>query len=202
MPANPPLPIERSALLVIDVQDSFRADPARWSRRSNPDFEANISRLVSAYRTAGQPVIFFLHTDSDPGFERDSPHLRLMAFLEPREDEPVLLKGTRNCFTSTDLERRLTERGVRRLAVTGIQTEQCCETTARVAADLGYDVDFVMEATRTFPIRHADPAVQDGLPVADILRRTDFVLRGRFARIATVDALARELEGAMASSAG
>jgi nicotinamidase-related amidase len=202
VPSNPPLPIERSALLVIDVQDSFRAHPARWSRRGNPDFEANLSRLVSAYRAAGLPVIFFLHTDPDPFFERESPHLRLMDFLEPREGEPVLLKNTRNCFTSTDLGQRLGERGVRRLAITGIQTEQCCETTARVAADLGYDVDFVMEATQTFPIRHTDPTVPDELPVADILRRTAFVLRGRFARIATVDALARELEGVMASSGG
>ena len=202
MPANPPLPIEQSALLVIDVQDSFRANPARWARRGNPEFEANVSRLVSTYRAAGLPVIFFLHTDPDPYFEPDSPHLRLMDFLQPRSDEPVLLKNTRNCFTSTDLATRLAERGVRRLVITGIQTEQCCETTARVAADLGYDVDFVLEATQSFPIRHTDPAVADELPVADIFRRTEFVLRARFARIATVETLAREVQGVMASSGG
>ena len=202
MSANPPLPIEQSALLVIDAQDSFRANPARWARRGNPEFEANVSRLVSTYRAAGLPVIFFLHTDPDPYFEPDSPHLRLMDFLQPRSDEPVLLKNTRNCFTSTDLATRLAERGVRRLVITGIQTEQCCETTARVAADLGYDVDFVLEATQSFPIRHTDPAVADELPVADIFRRTEFVLRGRFARIATVEALAREVQGVMASSVG
>lgn len=196
------LPIEQSALLVIDAQDSFRADPARWSRRWNPAFEANLSRLVSAYRAAGLPVIFFLHTDPDPFFERESPHLKLMDFLDPRADEPVLLKSTRNCFTSTDLERRMAERGIRRLVITGIQTEQCCETTARLAADLGYDVDFVMEATQTFPIRHTDPVVADELGVADIVRRTEFVLRRRFARITTVAGLERELEGVMASSGG
>jgi nicotinamidase-related amidase len=36
--------------------------------------------------------------------------------------------------------------------ITGIQMEQCCETTARIA-DLGYAVDFVTEATMTFPTR-------------------------------------------------
>jgi nicotinamidase-related amidase len=196
------LPIERSALLVIDVQESFRADPARWARRGNPGFEANVARLVETYRAAGLPVIFFLHTDPDRYFERDSPHLRLMDFLEPRADEPVLLKHTRNCFTSTDLAQRLAALGVRRLAIAGIQTEQCCETTARVAADLGYDVDFVIEATQTFPIRHTDPAVDDELGVTEILRRTEFVLRGRFARIATVAALARELEEVVVPSNG
>ena len=202
MSTNQPVAIERSALLVIDVQDSFRADLSRWARRGNPEFEGPLSRLVAAYRAAGLPVIFFLHTDGDRYFERDSPHLRVMDFVAPRPEEPVLLKDTRNCFTSTDLAARLERLGVRRLAITGIQTEQCCETTARVAADLGYDVDFVLEATQTFPIRHTDPRVHDELPVADIVRRTEFVLRGRFARISTVDALERELEGVMVSSAG
>jgi nicotinamidase-related amidase len=197
-----PVPIEHSALLVIDVQDSFRADAARWSRRGNPAFEENIGRLVSAYRSAGLPIIFFLHTDPDPYFERESPYLKPMDFLTPKAEEPVLLKDTRNCFTSTDLARRLAEGSVRRLVITGIQTEQCCETTARLAADLGYDVDFVTEATQSFPIRHTDPAVADELGTADIFRRTEFVLRGRFARIATVDALLSELEGVMAPSGG
>lgn len=114
----------------------------------------------------------------------------------------MLLKNTRNCFTSTDLAERLAQRGIRRLVITGIQTEQCCETTARLAADLGYDVDFVLEATQSFPIRHPDPAVADELGTADIFRRTAFVLRRRFARIATVDGLMRELEEVGASTAG
>jgi hypothetical protein len=71
-----------------------------------------------------------------------------------------------------------------------------------VAADLGYDVDFVIEATQTFPIRHTDPGVNDELGVADIVRRTEFVLRGRFARITPLDALVREIEGVMAPSGG
>ena len=194
--------IERSALLVIDVQESFRADPARWARRGNPVFEANIARLVAAYRAAGLPVIFFLHTDGDRYFERESPFLRLMDFLSPRPEEPVLIKDTRNCFTSTDLGPRLEALGAGRLVITGIQTEQCCETTARLAADLGYDVDFVTEATQSFPIRHTDPLVDDELPVADVVRRTEFTLRGRFARIATVEGLVRELEEVMSASAG
>ncbi|HEX3445387.1 MAG TPA: hypothetical protein VHS80_11770 [Chthoniobacterales bacterium] len=46
-----------SVLLVIDVQDSFKADPIRWGRRNNPKFESNVSALISAYREAGAPVI-------------------------------------------------------------------------------------------------------------------------------------------------
>jgi nicotinamidase-related amidase len=186
-----PISIERSALLVIDVQDSFKAGP-RWARRSSPKFEENIDWLVQAYRTAGLPVIFVLHTDSDDAFATDSPYFKLMDFLvRQEEEEPLLIKNTRNAFTSTNLQDLLWEKGVERLVITGIQTEQCCETTTRLAADLGYDVDFVTEATMTFPI--ADPATGDELSTDEILRRTEFVLRGRFARIAKVDSLVEEL---------
>lgn len=193
MPHTERTPIERSALLVIDVQDSFKVGP-RWEKRSNPGFEANLTRLIGAYRAAGLPVIFFLHTDPDPGFETTSPHFRLMDWVVPAPGEPVLLKNTRNAFTSTNLGELLAEKGVRRVIVTGISTEQCCETTTRVAADLGFDVDFVTEATRTFPI--ADPETGDVLSTDEIIRRTEFVLRGRFATIATVDRLVEELEKA------
>lgn len=186
-------PIERSALLVIDVQDSFKLGP-RWEKRSNPRFEENLTRLIGAYRAAGLPVIYFLHTDPDPGFETTSPHFRLMDFVVPAPGEPVLVKNTRNAFTSTNLGELLAEKDIRRVVVTGISTEQCCETTTRVAADLGYDVDFVTEATRTFPI--ADPETGDVFPTDEIIRRTELVLRGRFATIATVDRLVEELEKA------
>ncbi len=201
MPSTPPRPIHESALLVIDVQESFSAMPERWARHSNPAFEANLTRLIDAYRAAGLPVLFFLHHDDDPTFRVGSPHVRLMDYLQPRPGEPVLTKTTRNCFTSTDLQARLERLGVRRLVITGISTEQCCETTTRIAADLGYDVDFVTEATRTFPIVHAEGGVRRELGVEAIIERTEYALRGRFARIAAVGGLIDELaEGGVASS--
>lgn len=185
------VPAAQSALLVIDVQDSFKAG-ARWLQRSNPDFERNTAELIRIYRAAGLPVIFFLHTDEDEHFAIGSPHLKLMDFIERREEEPLIVKTTRNCFTSTNLLPLLLERGVRRLVITGIQTEQCCETTTRVAADLGFAVDFVTEATLTFPIPNWDKAGET-LGVDAIIERTEYALRRRFARIATVAELAREL---------
>jgi nicotinamidase-related amidase len=187
------VPLAQSALLVIDVQDSFKANAARWARRSNPAFEKNVAALIDLYREAGLPVIFFLHTDPDEGFATDSPFFKLMDFVKPRPGEPVLVKNTRNVFTSTTLAERLLELGVRRLVVTGISTEQCCETSTRVAADLGYAVDFVMEATRTFPIPDPDRPGQE-LGVDEIHQRTEYVLKGRFARMATVSSLQRELK--------
>ena len=186
------VPLAESALLVIDVQDSFKASP-RWERRDNVRFEEKVGRLVALFRSRGLPVIYFLHSDADPGFERTSAHYKLMSFLDPRQDEPLIHKQTRNVFTSTGLPALLLERGVRRVVIAGIQMEQCCETSARVAADLGYAVDFVTEATLTFPIANHDRPGEE-LSVQAIRERTEYVLRGRFANIVTVDALAAELK--------
>jgi nicotinamidase-related amidase len=174
-----------TALLVIDIQDSFKISPARWASRNNPRFEENVTKLIGIFREAALPVIFFLHTDGDPGFGMSDPEFRLMDFLDRHESEPLLVKNTRNAFTSTDLQQRLQALGVNRVVVCGISMEQCCETTTRVAADLGYEVDFVSEATLTFPI--------GTLSTEAIVERTEAVLRGRFAAIRTVEDVREEL---------
>ena len=171
-------PIEKSALLLVDIQESFKVG-GRWEKRSNPAFETNVAKLVDTWREASLPVFFILHTDADPGFDRNDPAFRVMDFLTRRDDEPLLVKNTRNAFTSTDLQSRLEALGVRKVVVSGISTEQCCETTTRVAADLGYDVDFVTEATATFPI--------GSLSTDAIVERTEAVLNKRFARVTTVE---------------
>jgi nicotinamidase-related amidase len=187
------VPIEQSALLVIDAQDSFKLLP-RWQCRNNLDFEKNVARLIDAYHKAGLPVIYFLHYDDDPGFERTNPGFKLMDFITPRADEEVIEKDTRTVFTSTRLLPLLLKKNVRRLAITGIQMEQCCETSARVAADLGYAVDFVIDGTLTFPIVNVDNPSEE-LGVDAIRERTEYALRRRFARITTAAQLEKELMG-------
>ncbi|GAA1531543.1 isochorismatase family protein [Actinomadura kijaniata] len=195
------------ALLVIDIQESFRQMP-RWQAVSNPAIVERAGRLVGAARERGDLVVWILHTEPGTGnpFDPVTGHVRLMDGLDPEEGEPVLTKTSRNSFTTTGLQRILTERGIRELVVCGIQTEQCCETTARVAGDLGYDVTFVTDATATFPIPHRDaPAGRDyaevladprTLGVREIVERTEYALAGRFATIASVDDLAGRPVGA------
>ena len=187
------VPISQSALLVVDAQDSFKLDAKKWERRNNRDFEKNVGRLIDAYREAKLPVFYFIHTDEDPGFNPGHPLFKLMDEIKPRSSEPVIQKNTRNPFTSTGLSALLLEKGVRKVAITGIQMEQCCETTARVAADLGYAVDFVIDGTMTFPIPNWDKPGEE-LGVDAIRERTEYALRRRFARITTVAELEAELK--------
>jgi hypothetical protein len=95
-----------------------------------------------------------------------------MAFL--RHQPAVFQKHVHNAFTDTGLDHWLRERDINQLIICGIRTEQCCETTARVASDLGYAVTFVSEATLTFPMTHKGITLS-----ADELRhRTETVLPG------------------------
>ena len=95
-------------------------------------------------------------------------------------------------LVGTGLDVWLVANGIRRVIVSGIRTEQCCETTTRQASDLGYTVDFVGEATLTFPMTDATGREWSA---AEIRARTELVLANRFARIATVEeALAGQQE--------
>jgi len=183
-----------NALVVIDVQESFRARPL-WRAVDNPSIVADVRRLVDAARAAGDLVVWVLHAEPGTGtvFDPASGNVRLMDGLDPADGEPTLTKTAHNAFTTTNLQQLLTARGVTGVTVCGIRTEQCVETTARLASDLGYRVTFVPDATATFPIPHRtmpdDASVEDiladprTLAAADVRTRTEYALAGRFATV-------------------
>ena len=112
-----------------------------------------------------------------------------LAGLADFDAAATFTKSRHSALVGTGLEVWLTQQGIGRLIVSGIRTEQCCETTTRHASDLGWQVDFVTDATLTW-----DMVQPDGQPLtaADIKARTATVLQGRFATLCTVDeALAR-----------
>jgi nicotinamidase-related amidase len=198
------------ALVVIDVQESFRQRPI-WAANSNPGIVDKVNRLVEGARAAGDLVVWVLHAEPGSGgvFDPASGMVRLMDGLLARDGEPVITKTAHNAFTTTNLQQVLTTRGIRELLIAGIRTEQCCETTARIASDLGFDVTFVTDATATTPIEHRDAppgrsvaeivADPRTLSTDDIIARTEYVLAGRFATIGRVDELARREPAALPS---
>ncbi|MFI6237243.1 isochorismatase family protein [Micromonospora sp. NPDC050784] len=190
--------MSRAALVVIDVQESFRQRPI-WAYGSNPDLIRQVDRLVTAARQRGDLVVWVLHAEPGTGglFDPAVGHVRLIDGLVPAEGEPTLVKTAHNAFTTTNLQQLLTQAGSTDITVCGIRTEQCVETTTRVGADLGYRMTFVSDATLTFPIPHwdlpetatvaeilADPRT---LTNEEIVTRTEYALAGRFATIRSVD---------------
>jgi nicotinamidase-related amidase len=196
--------MSRTALIVIDVQESFRVRP-NWSVVNHPDIADRVQRLVEASRAKGDLVVWVLHSEPGTGgaFDPAEGHVRLIEGLEPIDGEPILTKTAHNAFTTTNLQQLLTQRGIDEVVISGIRTEQCCETTARVASDLGYEVVFVAEATATTPLPHwttpADATLEEIL--ADprtlspevVVERTEYVLAGRFATLRTLDEVAGRL---------
>jgi len=195
------------ALLIIDVQESFRQRPI-WRAVSDPKLADHLLPVVQAARAAGDDVIWVLHAEPDTGstFDPESGFVTILPPLAPEEHEPVLTKTSHNAFTTTNLQQLLTSRGVTEVVITGLRTEQCCETTARLASDLGYWVTFVLDGTATNPIPDpsapanqsidemlADPRT---LAVEAIMDRTRFVLAGRFAAVCSIAELLERYESA------
>jgi nicotinamidase-related amidase len=171
-----------TALLVIDAQESFRHRP--YFR--DQDVTAYLERqqaLIDGAKAAGIAVVQIFHVEDIGVFCEASGFVTPLAPLRIEADA-VFRKRRHSALVGSGLDVWLTENGIRRLIVSGIRTEQCCETTTRHASDLGYSVDYVAEATLTFAMTDANGR---DWSAAEIRARTELVLAGRFARITTVD---------------
>jgi nicotinamidase-related amidase len=183
----------RTALVVVDFQKAFD-DTTSWGPRNNPDCEGNGAALIEAWREHGQPVVFVRH-DSE---EELSP-LRAgepgNAFKDVLDGDPELLvaKSVNSAFHGDpDLERWLREGGVEGILVCGIQTNMCCETTARVGANLGFDMRFAIDATHTFDLPDRDGGT---ISADELTRVTAANLDPEFGRVLTAADAIAELPG-------
>ena len=176
----------KSCLVLIDIQESFRQRPY-FTERDLPAYLAAQNALIEACQKQGVPIVRIFHVEgpktAQNPFALESGHVRALEGLAPVDAAVTFHKTRHSALVGTGLDVWLTQNGIGRLIVTGIRTEQCCETTTRHASDLGFQVDYVTDATLTFDMQH-----EDGSPLraADIKARTAAVLKDRFARICTV----------------
>ncbi|OON40148.1 hydrolase [Izhakiella australiensis] len=173
--------MSRTALLSIDVQRSFLAR-GYAEQPESALFEQRLLALIAACEQRQIPVVDVFHLAEEGPFSLASGLVTRLPFLN-HQPALTIYKHVHNAFTDTGLDRWLRERDINQLIITGIRTEQCCETTARVASDLGYKVKFVTEATMTTPLEYGGQT----LSVADLRLRTSAVLTDRFADICSVD---------------
>jgi len=125
----------------------------------------SIVRLRTHFHRLGQPVVHVTlgaaHSDAS-----DAPrHMRkllascnnhvgsrdheILDELKPVPGEHVLRKTTVGAFASTAIDSLLRSLGVDQLYMVGVSTNMCVETTAREAADRGYQVTLVEDACAT-----------------------------------------------------
>jgi nicotinamidase-related amidase len=176
------LPLSDDAVLVVvDVQRGF-TDRDHWGERDNPGAEGNIASLLAEWRSRGRPVVFVRHDSADPSspLHPSSPG-NLFQDVVTGEPDLLVRKSVNSSFHGDpDLHAWLQARGARQVVVCGITTNHCCETTARVAGNLGYDTFFVLDATHTFDRQAPDG---DLVPAATLARITATNLHGEFATV-------------------
>jgi len=173
--------MSKHALLVIDVQQSFQ-QKSFWQQDDLPAFQSALLRLIAGCQQQGIAIVDVFHVSDTGPFSLASGYVKPMNFLQHQADN-VVYKQVHNALTDSGLLPWLQAQQIDHLLISGIRTEQCCETTTRVASDLGFKVTFVTEATLTFPMTHAGIT----LSAAEIKHHTETVLVDRFATLATVD---------------
>ena len=143
--------MSKRALIVIDVQKGFSNYDVP-GERNNPDCETNVAKLIEAWRARGLPVVYVRHDSIEPNSVL-RPGQPGNDFKDALTGTPDLLvsKSVNSAFYGTpDLDAWLKANGINEIAICGIQTNMCCEITARMAGNLGYDVWFALDATHTF----------------------------------------------------
>ena len=172
----------RTALLVIDAQQSFEHRPY-WNESDAPAFFDRLQALVDGAKARRIPVVQIFHIEESGAFSLASGYIKTLAPLSISPDV-LFHKYRHSALIGSGLPVWLTEQGIQHLIVSGIRTEQCCETTTRHASDCGYSVDFVSEATLTFAMTDRTGRQWSA---SEIKARTELVLEGRFARVLTVN---------------
>ena len=165
-PEDMALPAAETALLVIDVQNTYmepRDDPReqeRWApfvKRMSTTVIPNTAGLLADCRRLGVEPIFAriacLKRDGrdrslsqkKPGWNyllmpKDSEESQLVPALAPHEDEVTVLKTTDSALTGTNLRLVLHNMGIKHVIAAGIFTDQCVSSTVRSLADESFNV--------------------------------------------------------------
>lgn len=189
-------PDASTVLIPIDLQQGFAFAP--WRRRDNPELEANGQRLLAAWRERAWPLIHVRHDSVQAGspLHPDHPGNAFLPGFEPRDEEAVVSKSVNAAFIGTDLDLRLRRLGARRIVLFGISGDMCVSTSARVAANYGYEVIVVGDACACFDL---DDYRGEPLRAEDIRRAHLATLHAEFARVIDTSALIATLQPSVAA---
>ena len=130
-----------TALVLVDLMDRITALPL--APRSGEQVVATARELADTFRAAGSTVV--LVRVERPGVAVQPPGSGLVAGLAA-DGDVIVVKRTIGGFHQTGLHELLSERGIKTLVLGGIATTLGVESTARAAADHGYELLFAQDA--------------------------------------------------------
>jgi nicotinamidase-related amidase len=180
----------QTALIIVDMQQGMCSNGL--PPRNNPGAEANISRLLAAWRASGQPIVNVRHISRSPAsvFAPGQSGVEFQQRFLPLPHEHVVEKNVPDAFINSGLERWLHARGIRHVVIVGVSTNNSVEATARSAGNLGFSTVVVADATFTF----------DKRDFSGVLRTAEEVhlmalanLHGEYAEVHTTDEVCNTL---------
>ncbi|NHZ37670.1 cysteine hydrolase family protein [Massilia rubra] len=181
------------ALIIIDMQKAM-ANPAA-GERNNPQAGSRIADLLAAWRAVDAPVVHVRHMSRTPGslFWPGQPGAEFQDALLPLAREHVVEKNVPDAFIHSGLERWLRVRGITRIVMAGVSTNNSVEGSARSAGNLGFDTTVVADACFAFAC--TDYAGQ-ARSAADVHAMALANLDGEYATIGDSAGVLRALAGA------
>jgi nicotinamidase-related amidase len=153
----------------------------------------NVRKLQDYFRGHGLEVVHTrIQSLTEDGRDRSPEHKRLglhappgsklaqfIDEVKPHKNEVVLNKTASGAFVSTNIEYVLRNMQIAELFVVGVYTNECVSSSVRSAADLGFDVRLISDATA---------AITEDLHEATLLTTKD-----RYARVLTTDEAIEQL---------
>lgn len=144
--------LDKSALILIDIQKGFN-DIEYWGgERNNFDAEKNASKLLELWRKNNFPIFHVKHCSSNPNSILNENNIgnEFKDIVMPIEGEKIIKKNVNSAFIGTNLKEQLDNNKINKLVIVGLTTDHCVSTTTRMAGNFGYETYHVSDATATF----------------------------------------------------
>jgi nicotinamidase-related amidase len=160
-----PAPISKSAIVLIDCQQTYR-EGVMQLENVEPALE-EVAALLERFRKAGRPVIHIMH-DGGAGTPYDvtAPIGQIANMVAPTDGETVIVKKFPSAFEQTELDAELKKHGVENVVYVGFMTHVCVNSTTRASFNHGYGNTVVASATATRTI--PNPATGADMPAQQL----------------------------------
>lgn len=146
----------KRVLLVIDVQNEYFTGklPVTYPE----DSFQNIIKAIDFANENRIPVIPIKHSKLEKDavtFKKGSKEHKIHKEVLKRDYAKIIEKNLPGSFTGTELESYLDKKDIDTVVICGYMTQMCCDTTARQAMHLGFNVEFLSDATGTLDISNS-----------------------------------------------
>ncbi len=157
--------IKDSALLIIDMQKYFTRPSSHAFVPSVKPVMDRVKKLRDIFIASQRPVIFTRHIDNIN--DKNNMLLKWWRDSIRKEDglseidEKIYIESSitvektqYDAFYKTDLDNILKKNQTKKIFITGVVSNLCCETTARSGFVRGYEIYFGIDTTAAYYIKH------------------------------------------------